>query len=159
AARWPIGLGALLVLALALPALGASPAQPSTAAPTELTTNDLRGLVGTLENDAERQKLIAELKALIAAHSQAAGGQPEAAASEVATPSTAGTDSTGALLIAGISERLRQISMSLTNAAAALGDFPSILDWGRRQVTDPERRLAWLEVCGKLVLVLGIALL
>src|SRR5215470_781894 len=101
-ARWPIGLGALLALAWAQPALGASPGQPATAAPTELTTNDLRGLVGTLENDAERQKLIAELKALIAARSQTAGGQPQATASEVGTPSAAATDSTGALVIAGI---------------------------------------------------------
>lgn len=149
-----LGAGVLLALALALPAWGASPPQPAAAAPTELSTDTLRGLVGTLESDAERQRLISELKALIAARDQGAAAQPQTAAS-TATP----TDSTGALLIVGISERLRQISASLTDAAAVLGDLPSLLDWAQRQVADPERRLAWLVDFAKLVAVLGLALL
>ena len=155
AAPWRLGLGALLALLVLAPAAwGASVAPPAAGAPPELTTETLRGLVGTLENDAERQKLIAELKALIAARDQAAAAQPQAA-----VPAAAPTDSSGALLIAGISDRLRQISASLTDAAVVLGDIPSLPDWAQRQVADPDRRLAWLEDFGKLAVVLGVALL
>src|SRR5262249_51740087 len=62
-------------------------------------------------------------------------------------------------LIMGISGRLRLVSASLANGAAALSDFPTILAWAQRQVTDPEARLAWLEGLGKLAVVLALALL
>src|SRR5438874_9473737 len=162
ASRWPRRLVLWLCLALSLPAWAAPPNSPPAGVPAEISTDDLRGVVGALENDAERQKLIYALKALIAARDQAAAGQPQSttptAAQGNASEKAAQTDSTGALLIVGISERLRDVSASLTGAAAILADFPSILDWGRRQILDPESRLAWLSICGKLVAVLGIAL-
>src|SRR5260370_20935184 len=162
ALRWSHGLVLWLCLALSLPAWAAPPNSPPAGVPSEISTDDLRGVVGALENDAERQKLISALKALIAARDQAAAGQPQSAvpttAQGNATEKAAQTDSTGALLIVGISERLRDVSASLTDAAAALGNFPNILDWASRQVLDPESRLAWLSICAKLSAVLGIAL-
>jgi small-conductance mechanosensitive channel len=163
ALRWPRGLVLWLCLALSLPAWAAPPNSPPAGVPSEISTDDLRGVVGALENDAERQKLISTLKALIVARDQAAVGQPRSTAPTTAqgnaTEKAAQTDSTGALLIVGISERLRDVSASLTGAATILADFPSVLDWARRQILDPESRLAWLSICGKLVAVLGIALL
>ena len=159
AARWLLGLGVLLALAAQGSAAPPAP-QPALApavAPHGLTTDEIRGLVGTLENDSARQKLIAELQALIAARERALGDAPStpAPAQQGAPP----TDSTGAQLIIGISERLRAISTSLADGAATVSDFPTIFDWARRQVSDPETRLAWLEIIGRLVIVWGLAVL
>jgi small-conductance mechanosensitive channel len=163
AVRWPRGLILGLGLALTLPAWAAPPNSPPAAVPSEISTEDLRGVVGTLENDAERQKLISALKALIAARDQAAVGQPQSTAPTTAqgnaSKNAAQADSTGAQLIVGISERVNDVSHSLTGAAAILADFPRILDWARRQIFDPDTRLEWLSICGKLFAVLGTALL
>src|SRR5690242_17133168 len=116
ALRWPRSLVVWLCLALTLPAW-AAPNSPTAGVPSEISTDDLRGVVGALENDAERQKLISTLKALIAARDQAAIGQPQSTAPTTAhgraTEKAAQTDSTGAQLIVGISERLRDVSASL----------------------------------------------
>ena len=155
-ARCLLCLGVLLALAPggAAPA-AAQPAAVPAVTPPEVTTEDLRGLVGTLENDAERQKLISELQALITARERSLGSQPAAPAP--AQPSAAPTDSAGAQLIVGISERLRQVSASLADGVAAVSDFSTMFDWLRRQAADPATRLAWLETLGKLIVVLGLA--
>ncbi|MGH7126602.1 MAG: mechanosensitive ion channel domain-containing protein, partial [Stellaceae bacterium] len=154
-ARWLLCLCMLVALASGRAAPAAAQTAPPAGTPHEVTTEDLKGLVGTLENDAARQKLIAELQVLIAAREHGLGGQatPAAAAQSGATPS----DTAGAQLIIGISERLRQVSASLADGAAAVSDFPTIFDWLRRQVADPETRLGWLETFGKLIVVLGLA--
>ena len=135
----------------------ASPAQGPVSAPHEPTTEELRGLVGTLENDDARQKLIAQLQALIAVRERIPGAEPvaPAAAPTSATP----TDNAGAQLIVGISDHLREVSTSLADGAAALSDFPRVFDWLRHQVLDPDARIEWIEILGKLLIVLGLAVL
>ena len=152
-------LGASLAFgaaAWAAPA-GAQPIQPQATAAHDLSADDLKGLVGTLQDDAARQKLIGQLQALIDARERALGREPAASAATQAN--SAPTENAGAQLIIGISEHLRQVSASLADGAAALSDFPTIFDWMRRQIADPDVRLAWLEVCGKLILILGLAAL
>jgi small-conductance mechanosensitive channel len=148
-------LGALLAISVAGSASGQSGAAPQvrpSAAVTEIPTGDLKALVGALENDAERQKLISELKALIAAREQPSAGPSQPA------PTAAETDGgTGALVIAGISDRVRAMSASLADAAGTVFDFPRLLDWASRQASDADARAAWLAFFAKLLAVLALA--
>jgi len=155
-ARWLVGL--LLAAAVTVPVWAAStpPAPPTVNAPNELAIDDLKSLVRTLENDAERQKLISELKALIAAREQA-GDHSQAAAPTAAQRGSPETDSAGALLIVTISQRLREISAWLADAATVVGRFPDIFDWVWSQIVDSDSRVTWLQLLGKLSVVLAIA--
>jgi len=144
-----------LVLVLALGGAGAglraaepAPAGPSAAGqPQTLSSDDLKSLVKTLENDAERQKFIAQLKSLIAAR-EATGAPP---------PGTAGNAGTG--LLSRLSEAVASSTAALTNAAAALFDLPGLIGWVERQANDPAARGQWIETFVKLAFTLALAAL
>lgn len=139
---------ALAPLHLAAPAEAAEPQPPSAprVEPAQtLSTQDLKALVGTLENDAERQKLVAQLKALIAAREQIAQAQ------------SAAPESPGAQLIAALSEEVSAASAALASAAGIVSDLPSLYDWAKRQATQESSRAAWLELFVKLAIVLALA--
>jgi small conductance mechanosensitive channel len=142
-----------LVLAIALslaasPATGlcAQPAAPAApAASSDVSTGDLKSLVGTLENDAAREKLVAQLKALIAAREEAARAAPP--------PS-----GLGARLISALSAEVEKVSAALASTGAVLFDLPGLYDWARYQVSNGAARAAWLDLVLKLCIVLAFAL-
>ena len=140
-----------ILLALAVLGLSALPvAAPSAAAPGEavapaasaeaVTVQDLEALLGALENEAERDKLAAQLRAFIAARA-AAEAPPEGL---------------GARLLGAISGWVDETSGKIVRAAGAILDAPELLRWVGKQVRDPQARARGLTVLVKLFVVLGL---
>lgn len=137
-------------------------APPPSGAVQPLSTEDLKTLVKTLENDAERRKFIAELRALIAAREKVQPPPPSASQTPETQPPSAQAPSAqnfGARLIANVSERIQQASTAIASAATTAFDLPYLLDWVKRQATEGQSRVAWLDLFGKLAIVLGLAAL
>lgn len=127
------------VMAAATPSLAQTDAPERQA----VSVDDLERLIGTLEDDAERQRLVAQLRTLIEAQRQQAA-EPEA-----------GPVSS---VIALLSDRVENFADQLSATAVVLGDVPRLLDWVRSQVADPAARERWIAVLGKLFVVLALGL-
>src|SRR5258708_14719126 len=119
----------LLALWLVLPSAprAAAPAPPPETAsaqsvPAPVSAAELQRLVDTLQDDAERARLVEELRALIAAQRGIEASQPEA------TPPT---------VLTLISQRTETISEEVLSAAAVVVDLPRLASWLREQATDP----------------------
>ena len=142
-------LVAALLVAWAL-ALGASAAHAQTAGlppgekAAEPTAEELRALVGTLEDDAERAKLVAQLKALIAVKE---GIEPAVA------------ERPGAALLDRVSARIGAVGQEITDAFQGLGGWQDVARWLAREAGDPARRDVWLNASGAVLLVAVSALL
>ena len=119
----------------------------SPAAEQGLSAGQAGDLVSTLENEAERQKLIDSLKALAAAR------EAQQAAEEPA-PATL-----GAKALAALSERTSSLGDNLGEAAAILFDLPDVLLAVYEEGKDPAARARWLEILLKLAAILVAALL
>jgi small-conductance mechanosensitive channel len=176
-ARWRVGALALAAAILAGTPCAAqtpSPAPPSgstSAPPSELRaipTDDLTVLLATLQSDAARQKLIAELRALIAARAEgtpapaASAPVPAAAPSSApaqASPPPSSLDSLGAQAIAAVSEEMQAISATLVDGIALLVEVPRFARRISGQFGDDTTRIAWLTAVAKLLAVVGAALL
>ncbi len=132
-------LCAALVLAVFLchPALAQDKAAPADKAAVQ----DLDQLVKTLENDADRQALVRQLKAVLAAQK----GKAQA-------PADAGVLET-------ISGRLQDFGDDAMDAVAALQDAPQAANWLIVQLGDTAVRSRWAGIVGKMaaILVAGIA--
>lgn len=127
------------------PALDAAKAATKSAGPSQPSEAELRALVATLQDEAARGKLIAQLNALIAA---------QAAAEK--KPATAGG---GARIMAALSERIDEISTAIVAGAQVLVDAPRLIDWLATQWSDTSARARWIETVWKVALVLAIGLL
>ncbi len=144
------GAGALvawLVLALAGPALAqsqpsAAPAPAPAAAP--LSADELERLIGTLQDDAARGKLVEQLRGLIAAQRGVEQKQAEE------SPAT---------LLNNFSAQIDAISGEILAAAAVVVDAPRLIAWVQSQVSDIHAREFWLEVGLKLGIIFGAALI
>jgi len=143
----------LLVFAVgAAPAAAQTPALDAARAATETapaigtaSEAELRALVGTLQDEAARGKLIAQLNALIAAR---------AAVEKPAAPSGAGWR-----IMAALSERIDEISTAIVAAARVLVDAPALIGWLGSQWRDSAARALWIETVWKVALALAIGLL
>ncbi len=150
AARWRRLAALSLVLGLAAATASAQPAAPAPAAPsqpaaqqaTPVSAAELQRLVDTLQDNAERARLVEELRALIAAQRGA-----EAVSAEV-KPAT---------LLEEISQRTEAISEEVLAAAAAVVDVPHLATWLDQQASDPTLRDFWLDVGAKLLIIFGLA--
>jgi len=124
------------------PAWAAGPVIPGVpaAAPAgdEVTVQDLESLLSTIENPAEREKLAAQLRAMIAARKQA---KPEA----------------GPTFFESLSDTVDKASQQITNAAQVMVNVPVLFGWLERQASDPQARAAVGELAAKLLLVIGLA--
>jgi small conductance mechanosensitive channel len=105
-----------------------------------MSEQDIDALVATLEDPAAREKLIQQLKALKAAQAREA----EAVAPE----------GLGAILLASLSEQVRQASDALVSTATAVLDLPQIVTWTIAQLSDQEVRERWFEVILKIGIIL-----
>lgn len=147
--RKKTGLKRIVFLALAgLMLMGGAPAAVSAqalpeampAAPGEASTEDLKALLATLEDPAAREKLAGQLRAMIAVREKEEPGA-------------------GERLFTAISGGIEAASEQITEASAALANVPTVLDWVKRQATDPAAREAALAVAVKIVIVIGLAAL
>jgi len=135
------GLVAFLCLLL-LPLAGPRAAAEGLAT-TTVSAAELQRLVDTLNDPAARDKLVAELQALIAAER---GTQQQAAA-----PTTAA-------VIDDLSRAIADITDEILATASVLLDAPQLIGWAKAQIADPALRAQWLAVALKLAVIFGAAL-
>ena len=133
----------LFSLATILPtAARADTPTPTAAQPAPVSVDELQRVVGTLQNDAERAKLVAELRALIAAQRGAAAEKP---------PATA--------IFGQVSQQIDALTGEILAGVAVIVDAPRLLGWARQQVSDPAERRLWIEAAVSFIVVFGAALI
>jgi small-conductance mechanosensitive channel len=140
-----------LALWLTLPPSAAAPAAAANSATTDsaqqipapVSAAELQRLIDTLQDDAQRARLVNELRALIATQRGFEANQPEA------SPAT---------VLALLSQRAEAISQEVISAAAVVVDLPRLAAWLKEQATDPVLRDFWLDVALKLVMIFGLAI-
>ncbi|HUJ99624.1 MAG TPA: mechanosensitive ion channel domain-containing protein [Stellaceae bacterium] len=144
-----LGLITCLLLAPALaPAAMAAAAAPAAAAPqaapAPVSADELQRLVDTLQNEKQRDQLVTQLQALIAAQRGIEAAQPPA------TP--AGWLNT-------LSANVDAISAEILATAAVVLDAPSLIDWLQGQASDSHARARWLAIGLRLGIILGVAII
>jgi moderate conductance mechanosensitive channel len=133
--------GAAAAQSAAPPAVQGPPAPPPTPAP--VTAAELQRLVDTLQDDAQRARLVQDLRGLIAIQ-RGAEAQPE--------------ESAPATILGQISQRTEAIGQEVLAAAAVVVDVPRVVGWVEQQVVDPVLREFWLDVGLKLLTIFGLAI-
>lgn len=131
--------GAAAAQGAAPPAVQGPPAPP----PATVSAAELERLVNTLQDDAQRARLVQDLRALIAVQRGTEAPQEE---------------STPATILGQISQRTEAISQEVLAAAAVVVDVPRVAGWVEEQVVDPVLREFWLDVGLKLLTIFGVAL-
>lgn len=101
---------------------------------------ELERLVATLEDDAERAKLVADLRALIAVQRGEA------------------TVSRGAAVLDRLSARMGVIGAGLRDIATSAGDWRDIRSWFANEVGEPARRETWIRAAASVAVVIAIAM-
>lgn len=123
----------LLALIIALPAMSAqAQAQNRAAHDGGVRVEDLQKLVDTLESDGDRQRLVHQLKGLIAAQRH---GEQDADAG----------------LLGAVTERLQDFGDDALDAVAALRDIPKLMAWVGQQLSDPALRGRWGDIVWQLL--------
>jgi small-conductance mechanosensitive channel len=141
------GVGALiacLLFAHAGAAQAQAPAPAAAPAPAPVSADELERLVGTLQDDQARAKLVEQLRGLVAAQRGVEQKQAEE------NPAT---------LLNSFSAQIDAISGEILAAAAVVVDAPRLLAWVQSQVSDNRAREFWLEVSLKLGIIFGAALI
>ena len=137
---------AVLIFGLLLPAPAVGQAAEGGAAPAgtkaEVSMGDLEALVATIEDEAGRKRLVARIRALIAAQ-RSVTEEPA-------------VESLGAGFIDRLSENVKESSGQLAAAVQTLSDLPGLAAWLRDQAGDPDARALWRNLFLKLALVLAV---
>ena len=105
-----------------------------------MTVDELERLVDTLQDDAARAKLVAELRALIAAQRGTAAEQPE-----------------GPAFFGQLSQQIDAFTGEILAGVAVIIDAPRLVRWARHQISDPAARRLWTEAGVDFVLIFGTA--
>ncbi len=121
-------------------ALAAAPAPPPAAQPAPVSVDELQRLVDTLQDNTERAKLVAELRALIAAQRRTPAEKPE-----------------GVALFGRLSQQIDAFTGEILAGAAIVVDAPRLVRWAREQISNAAARQRWIDAGYALVLVFGIA--
>ena len=98
----------------------------------------------SLQDPEARAKLIAQLKAMQAAQAKAEGVQEE--------------PGLGAMLLATLSDNVREASDGLMAVATALLNAPMIVAWSAEQARDPAVRNLWFDLIWKIAAILAAAM-
>ncbi|MGQ0662433.1 MAG: mechanosensitive ion channel family protein [Pseudomonadota bacterium] len=100
---------------------------------------ELEKLLSTLEDDAARQRLIGELRALVEPHRQTAPSPiPERIAGR---------------FLASLSDQLAASGAAIWRAAAVIADAPKLIGWIAEEIGDPGSRARLFEIVWKLAAV------
>ena len=123
----------------------APPAPTSNASPpaAAVSTDELQGLVNTIQDPTARQKLVQQLQALIEARRHV----------EPKGPSVLST------FFATLSEEADAVSGEVLAAAAVVVDAPRLVSWIRDRAADQSARHGAVEIATKLAIVFGLAVL
>jgi len=128
-------------MAAVLPPAAHAESPPPAAHSAPVSVDDLERLVDTLQNDQDRAKLVADLRALIAAQRGATPEKPAAVT-----------------FLGQLSQQIDALTGEILAGVAVIVDAPRLLGWAREQILDPAARARWLEAAYAAVLVFGIAL-
>ena len=144
-----------LLLACALfasPALAQTSSAPVPAAhnANELTPDQAKRALDTLQDDAKRAQMIDTLRAI-------ANATPQAAAPEAKPAIPLTSDSLGAQLLLTISEQVGEVSHEVNQLVRSLTHFPSFYYWFLRTANDPTAYGQIFDIAWKLALVFGCA--
>ena len=137
-----------LVVGLLLPLGAAAQQEQSGPAAPEASPARLEELIATLEDEAARQRLVEQLRALLAAQ--------EAVEAATSAPQPEGFV---ALLLAELSKGVDRMASQLGEATEALLGLPQAAAAVWELAQDPQVRQTWLEILGKIVLILAAGLL
>jgi len=159
-------LRALLLALLLLPgqasALDTKPGDdPGTATPAAqanipaASTEDLKALLATLQDPVARDRLVAQLQALIALRGHAA---PEGQPAKPPGPAAENGAAPGVEAIQATSGQIRRMGDALVAGVSVLLDLPTLVNWTDRQLGDEATRMSWVLTALKLAGVLAAAL-
>ena len=143
-AIWLLALSALFACFLLLAPQSVA-AQEETAAAAALSDDELGALVETLENPAEREQFLGNLKSLLAARAALTGEDGENAESA----------SAGASALKNISDVLDRVGGELVDLARDLGHIPHAARWLGDELATKDSRSIWIEMVWKLGVVIG----
>ncbi|MBT7293370.1 MAG: mechanosensitive ion channel [Rhodospirillaceae bacterium] len=116
-------------------------AQDGTAA--ALSDDELSALVETLENPAEREQFLGNLKSLLAARSA------------LEEKDTLAEESAGASALKNISDGLSRVGGELVELVKDLGNIPEAARWLGDEWASEDSRSVWVEMVWKLAVVIG----
>lgn len=136
-----------LFMPVGLAAQEPAPGNGNTATEQAISAEDIDKLIASLENEAERGALVAQLRILRDA--RLAGAEPA---------ETGEWDRLGARALAYLSERSVAVGQQLTALGVTLSDLPEAADWLRAQFADPLSRQDMTDVVLNLTIVLGTGL-
>ena len=141
----PLLGAAFLAIWLSL-GLAVSPAAAQENSARQIDPAALEKLVATIENAQERERFLAQLKALIAAQkaAQTAKGSPRRA-----EPA----------LLERLADRAQRLTGSLQDLSAVIADLPKAWNWLRSRLTDAEKRALLVEGVWKTALAILLGLL
>lgn len=135
----------MLVLVMAFIAPARAQSAPAAPPPSQApSSQELQQLVDTLNNPAERDKLVQQLRALIAA--ERSGTAPQ---QQQPTPAT---------LLDNLSAEIDAVTAEIVAAAQVFVDAPRLVHWLTLQVENQATRDFWLAVGLRLLLIFGIGL-
>jgi len=132
-----------LLFALWLASPGAIAAETGTASPA-VTPEAAENLLQTLEDKVARERLLEQLRTLVAASKEEAAETPQEGLGTRVT----------ALLVA----QIQTVGADLQKTMTVLADAPKLVDWARAQIADDAARQRWLGVLLWLAPVLGAGL-
>ncbi len=143
-------LPTIVVAALAFATVARADA-PAIVAPAAASTDELQALTRTLQNPAARDRLIGELRALVAARAAESGATAEAT-------TRPRPRAMGGALVELLSNQMRRV---VAGAAALAGFAPwsRLSEWARRLTADSALRLEWAEGVAVVLGVFALALL
>jgi moderate conductance mechanosensitive channel len=135
-----VGVRGLFVLLLWLVTALAPAVQA--AEPPPVSADELERLVHSLQDDAEREKLVEQLRGLIAAQRGAEKEKPA-----------------GAAFLNQITQQVEAFSGEILAGAAMVVDAPRLLDWASQQAADSAARRLWAEAAFAFAVIFGGAAL
>ncbi|MBE0532964.1 MAG: mechanosensitive ion channel [Rhodospirillales bacterium] len=125
-------------LAVAMP--GALAAEPA-AASAPVTIADLETLAAAIKDDAKREELLTQIRALI----EVARGTPPGEVQPM-----------GSRMVATLSTTAGEVSRYVVTFANRLSNLPELAAWLERQVTDPAARSVWLFALATLAAAIAV---
>jgi len=115
----------------------------SKTADPQVSRQDIRQVIETLEDDKAREQLISQLNVML----QAMGAESPATDNEVATAT--------AELLRSISTEVAQLASGATRVVDAVDILPRTADWVGNIARDPEARQQWGILLARLAAILG----
>ncbi|MGO9786270.1 MAG: mechanosensitive ion channel family protein [Stellaceae bacterium] len=121
-----------------------APVAEKPAAPPAVSTEQLQQLLDTIQIPAERQRLIGELQALIAAQNAIEQKQSQSGLK---------------VFFGGVSEEAKGLADEILEAAQVVVDAPRLVGYFRYQTSNEEARARWIAVAKELAIVFGLGIL